>query len=117
MNTKGILAFLAALLVGVFWSVYRHHGATIDAYLHTSHLHVQDWLLLMFGSLFVGGVAYSFLNRPDSFEWPSIVWLVIGGAMIYAEVADVPWLKEASCQIFNSRHHEAVWTEPCYQPK
>jgi hypothetical protein len=53
------------LLVGVFATAYKYHGATIDAYLHTSHLHVQEWLLLIFGSLFVGSVAYSFLKVPD----------------------------------------------------
>jgi hypothetical protein len=76
MNTTAkALAFLAALLVGVFATAYRNDGATIDTYLHTSHLHVQDWLLLIFGSLFAGGVAYSFLKQPDSFDWR---WSVYG---------------------------------------
>ena len=114
-TTAKALAFLAALLVGVFATAYRHDGATIDAYLHTSHLHVQDWLLLIFGSLCVGCVAYSFFDQPDSFDWRWSVWLVIGGVMIYAELGDVSWLKEESCRIILNPHHGA-WTEPCYQP-
>jgi hypothetical protein len=117
MNTTAkALAFLAALLVGVFAAAYRHDGATIDAYLHTSHLHVQDWVLLIFGSMCVGGVAYSFFQQPDDFDWRWGFWLVIGGVMSYAELGNVPWLKEASCRIVNGRHH-AAWTEPCYQPE
>jgi hypothetical protein len=107
MNTTAKLwAFLAALLFGVFVAAYRHHGATIDAYLHTSHLHVQDWELLFFGSLCVGGVAYSFLERPDTFDWLGSFWLIIGGVMIYAALGDDPWLKEAACWIVNDRHPE-----------
>lgn len=54
--TAKVLAFLAAFVVGAFATAYRYHGAAIDAYLHTSHLHVQDWVLLIFGSLCVGGL-------------------------------------------------------------
>ena len=114
-TTAKLLAFLAALLVGVFATAYRHDGAAIDAFFHTSHLHVQDWLILTVGSLCVGGVAYSFLKQPDRFDWRWSFWLAIGGIMLYAELANVPWLKEASCRIINARHHGA-WTEPCYQP-
>jgi len=114
-TTAKALAFLAALLVGVFAAAYRHHGAAIDAYLHTSHLHVQDWLILIFGSLCVGGVAYSFFKQPDTFDWRGGFWLIIGGVMICAVLGNVPWLKEASCRIVDGRHHGA-WSSPCYQP-
>lgn len=122
MNTGAkLLAFSVALLVGVFATAYRHNGAAIDGYLHTSllhvqgHLHVQDWLLMIFGSLCVGGVAVGVLRRPDSFDWRWSVWLLIGGITLYAEFANVPWLKEASCRILDGHHHGA-WTEPCYLP-
>ena len=114
-TTAKLLAFMAALLVGVFATAYRHDPTAIDAALHTSHLHVQDWLILFVGSACVGSVVYGLLWRPDSVNWGWSIWLVIGGVMIYAEVADVPWLKETSCKIINSRHH-GPWTEPCYRP-
>jgi hypothetical protein len=115
MNTTAKLsAFLAGLLVGIFATAYKYHGATIDAYLHTSHLHVTDWLLLIFGSLFVGGVAYSFLQQPDTFDWRGSFWFIMGGVMIYAALGGDPGLKEAACQILNNRHH-GVWSSPCYQ--
>ena len=115
MNTTAKLsAFFAALLVGVFATTYRYHGATIDAYLNTSHLHVTDWLLLIFGSLFVGCVAYRFLQQPDTLDWPGGFWFIMGGVMIYAALGHDPGLKEAACQILNSRHH-GVWSSPCYQ--
>ena len=115
MNTTAqLLAFLAAFAVGVFEIAYRHHEATIDAYLHTSHLHVTDWVLLLFGSLFVGGLTYSLLTQPDTFDWRGIFWLFIGGFMVYAALGHDPGLKEAACQILNSRHH-GPWTSPCYQ--
>jgi hypothetical protein len=103
MNTTAkVLAFLAAMLVGVFATAYRHDGATIDAYLHTSHLHDRDWLLLIFGSLCVGGGAYSLLKQPDTFDWRWSFWFIIGGVMIYAALGNVPWLKDASCWILNA---------------
>ncbi len=112
--TAKALAFLAALLVGVFATAYEHNGAAIDAYLHISHLHVQDWLLLIFGSLCVVGVAYSFLKQPDTLNWSGGFWLIVGAVMIYGVLGDVPWLKEASCRIVDGRHH-GVWSHPCYQ--
>jgi hypothetical protein len=113
MNTTARLAsFLAALLVGLFVAAYRYHGATIDAYLHTSHLHVMDWVLLIFGSLCVGGLTYNFLTQPDAFDWRGGLWLIIGGAMIYAALGGNPWLKEETCQMLSSRHH--YYDHPCY---
>jgi hypothetical protein len=106
MNTTARSAsFLAAVLVGLFVTAYKYHGATIDAYLHTSHLHVMDWVLLIFGSLCVGGLTYNFWTQPDAFDWRGGFWLVIGAAMIYAALGGSPWLKEETCQMLASRHH------------
>ena len=115
MNTTAkTWAFLGALLVGVLAAAYGQYGPTIDSYLHTRHLHVQDWSILIFGSLCVGCVAYSFVMQPDTFDWRWSFWFVIGGVMIYAVLGDVAWLKEASCRIVDGRHHGA-WSHPCYQ--
>ena len=111
-TTARLLAFLAAFLVAVFAEAYRYHGATIDAYLHTSHLHVIDWVLLFFGSLVVGGLTYSFWTQPDNFDWRGSFWLIVGGVMIYAALGNNPALKEAACRMLSSRHHN--WSTPCY---
>lgn len=111
--TAKLLAFSAALFVGAFAAVYRYHGAMIDAYLYTSQLHVMDWVLLFFGSACVGGIPYSFFKQPDTFDWRGVVWVIIGGAMIYAVLGDDPQLKETTCRML-SRHHGA-WSTPCYQ--
>ena len=114
MNTAAKLsAFFAAFLVGIFVVAYRHHGAAIDAYLHTSDLHATDWVLLVFGSLFVGGLTYSFVTQPDTCDWRGGFWFVISAFMICAALGNNPSSKEAACRLLNSRHH--VWTSPCYQ--
>lgn len=113
MNATAKLAsFVAALLIGLFVTAYKYHGAAIDAYLHTSHLHVMDWVLLMFGSLCVGCLTYSLFTQPDAFDWRGYFWLIVGGTMIYAALAGSPWLKEQTCQILSSRHHH--YEQPCY---
>ena len=111
-TTARLLAFLAAFLVAVFAMAYRHHAATIDAYLHTSHLHVTDWVLLLFGSLILGGLIYCLVTQPDTFDWRGGFWLVMGGVMIYAALGNNLVLKEAACQMLSSRHHN--WSTPCY---
>jgi hypothetical protein len=103
---------LAALLVGCFTTAYRYHGAAIDAYLHTSHLHVMDWVLLLFGSLFcVGSLPYQLWTQPDTIDWRGAFWFVVGAFMIYAALGNNPTLKEAACRIFS---HPRVHTQPCY---
>lgn len=111
-TTARLVSFLAALLLGFFVTAYRYHGATIDAYLHTSHLHVMDWVLLGFGSLCVGCLSYSFWTQPDAFDWRGGFWLVMGGVMIYAALGGSPWLKEEACQMLGSRHSH--YDHPCY---
>jgi hypothetical protein len=110
-TTARLLAFLAAFLVAVFAMAYRHHGATIDAYLHTSHLHVTDWVLLLFGSFILGGLIYGLATQPDTFDWRGIFWLIMSAFMIYAALGNNPSLKEAACAMFVKRHY----TPPCYQ--
>ena len=113
MNTTARLAsFLAVVLLGLFVTAYKYHGTTIDAYLHTSHLHVMDWVLLIFGSLCVIGLTYNFVTQPDAFDWRGGFWLIIGGVMIYAALGGSPWLKEQACQMLSSRHHH--YDRPCY---
>jgi hypothetical protein len=89
-TTARLLAFLAAFLVAVFAMAYRHHGVTIDAYLHTSHLHVTDWVLLLFGSLILGGLIYCLVTQPDTFDWRGGFWLVASGFTIYAVLGNNP---------------------------
>jgi hypothetical protein len=110
-TTARLLAFLAAFLVAVFATAYRYHGATIDGYLHTSHLHVMDWVLLLFGSGVVGSLAYSLLMQPDTFDWRGSFGLIVGGFMIYAALGNNPSLKEAACQFLSSHRN---WSSPCY---
>jgi len=110
-TTARLLAFLAAFLVAVFAMAYRHHGVTIDAYLHTSHLHVTDWVLLLFGSFITGGAIYGLVTQPDTFDWRGIFWLIMGAFMICAALGNNPSLKEAACALFVKRHY----TPPCYQ--
>jgi hypothetical protein len=110
--TARLLAFLAAVLVGAFVTAYKYHGAAIDAWLHTSHLHVMDWVLLLFGSLIVGALAYSLLTQPDNFDWRGGFWLVMGAFMIYAALGNNASLKETACRVLSSRHHN--WSSPCY---
>lgn len=111
-TTARLSAFLAAALVGIFAAAYRHHGVAIDAYLHTSHLHVMDWVLLLFGSLLMGGLAYGFWTQPDTFDWRWSFWFVIGGFMIYAALGNNASLKETACQILSGRHSNG--STPCY---
>jgi hypothetical protein len=110
--TARLVAFLAAFLVGTFVIADRHHGAAIDAYLHTGHLHVMDWVLLIFGSLCVVCLTYSFWMQPDDFDWRGGFWLVVGGVMIYAALGGDPWLKEGACRMLSSRHNH--YEQPCY---
>lgn len=113
--TANLLGALAGLLLAVLVGVYRYHGATIDAYLHTSHLHVMDWVLLIFGSLCVGGLTYSLFTQPDTFDGRGIFWLIIGGVMIYAALGNNLWLKEETCQMFlYKRYHYWSQQHPCY---
>ena len=77
-----LLGALAGLLLAIFVDAYRYHGAAIDAYLHTSHLHVMDGVLLIFGSACVGGLTYSLFTQPDTFDGRGIFWLIIGGVMV-----------------------------------
>jgi hypothetical protein len=113
-TTARLSAFLAFVLVGAFVAAYRSHGAAIDAYLHTSHLHVMDWALLLFGSLAVAGITYKLLTQPETFDWRGGVWLIVGAFMIYAALGDNASFKEAACQILNS-HHGYKSSSPCYQ--
>lgn len=106
-------ALLAALVVAIVVAACTHHQAFADAYLRASQFNAQDWVILVFGSACVGGMAYSLWTQPDSFDWRGIFWLIVGGLMIYSVLGDVPWLKEQSCRITDSRHH--VWSSPCYQ--
>ncbi len=48
----------------------------------------MDWVLLLFGSLFAGGIAYCLVTQPETFDWRWSFWLVIGGVMIYAALGD-----------------------------
>jgi drug/metabolite transporter (DMT)-like permease len=115
MTTARLLVFLAAFLFGLFVIAYRYHGAAIDAYLHISHLHPQDWLLLIFGSGCVGGIVYNFLNDPDTLDWRGSFWLIIGGLMIYAELGNVLWLKEGTCWMITRYHADQYCSSQAFQ--
>jgi len=112
-TTARLLAFLAAFLIAVSAMAYRHYGATIDAYLHTSHLHVTDWVLLLFGSLILGGLICGLVTQPDTFDWRGGFWLVASRFLIYAALGNNPALKEAACHIFSSRPYHS--SHPCYE--
>jgi hypothetical protein len=110
-TTARFLTFLAAaFLAVVFAQAYKYHGAPIDAYLRTTHLHAMDWLLLLLGSFVLGSIAYGLLTEPDKFDWRAIIWLIMGGFMIYAALGNNASLKETACQLFVHRHY----TPPCY---
>jgi hypothetical protein len=114
MSTAAKLSgFSAAFFLAAFVTACGFHGAAIDAYLHVSHLQATDWVLLIFGSLFVAGLTYSFITQPDICDWRGGFWFVIGAFMICAALGDNPASKEAACRIINSRQH--VWTSSCYQ--
>jgi hypothetical protein len=107
------LVFAAAMLLGVFVMLDHYHGPFIAGYFGSLHFQTQDVLLWAFGSLFVLGAVYSFLRRPGVSAWRSGVLLVLGAAMIYGELGDVPWLKELTCHVIYRHHY--VWDGPCYQ--
>jgi hypothetical protein len=92
---------LAAFLVACFTTAYRYHGAAIDAFLHTGHLHVMDWVLLLFGLACVGCFTYQLWTQPDTIDGRGIFWLVMGAFIIYAALGNNPTLKEAACEIFS----------------
>ena len=106
--------FALALAVGLFASLYPAHRDAIDALLSTRHLQTQDWLFWIFGPLLVGGALIAFFQRGRNFDWRWDFWLLVGAAMIYAEVANVTPLKEVTCQIFYGRHHR-TGAGPCYR--
>ena len=91
--TAKLWAFLAAFLVGSFATAYKYHGATIDAYLHTSHLHVQDWLLLMFGSL---GTPQNLAVRPYLNERKIPQLFIASGDEQWSHPKSFPWTPEAT---------------------
>ena len=111
-TTARLLAFLAAFLVAVFAMAYRHHGVTIDACLHTSHLHVTDWVLLLFGSLILGGLIYCLVTQPDTFDWRGASGSSRAGSRSTPCSATTP-LKEAACHIFSSHPYHS--SHPCYE--
>jgi len=115
VNSPGrLLPFAVALLLGLFGALYPSHRDWIDATLHTNHLQTQDWLFWIFGPLLVGGALIAFFRRGANFDWRWDFWFVVGAAMIYAEVANVTPLKEATCQIFYGLHHR-TGSGPCYR--
>jgi hypothetical protein len=115
IDAKRGMAYAAAFSLGAFAVLYHYDRPQIDGYLHTSHLQPQDWFFWMFGLACVGGAVYSYVKRSGGFDWRWGLWLAIGGVILYAELADVIWLKEATCRILAGRHH-AAWTGSCYQP-
>jgi hypothetical protein len=111
-TTARLSALLAAFLVGVFVEAYRYHGPTIDAYLHTSHLHVMDWMLLLIGSLIPGRLIYDLVTQPDTLDWRRAYWFVASTFMIYAALGNNATLKEVACNIFSSHPYHS--SQPCY---
>jgi hypothetical protein len=111
-TTARLSALLAAFLVGLFVEAYRYHGPAIDAYLHTSHLHVMDWMLLLIGSLILGRLIYDLVMQPDTLDWRRAYWLVASAFMIYAALGNTTALKEVACNIFSSHPYHS--SQPCY---
>ena len=57
-----------------------------------------------------------FLEKSDQFDWRWGLWFAVGTMLLFAEVFDVIWLKEATCNMIVGTHHN-VSTGPCYKPQ
>jgi len=110
---RGIV-FAAAALMGLASALYLSNRQSIDSYLHTSNLQVQDWALWFFGIGLVAYCLFSLVRRGGVFDWRWPMWLILGATMIYAEWFNVVPLKELTCRVLRGSHHP-VSAGPCYK--
>lgn len=112
---KGWLALAAVLVLCVISYFQRDNAQFVAQHFHSNESSLQDLAFWIFGFLLTATAAYTYFRRRDQFDWRWGVWFGVGAMLLFAEVDDVIWLKEATCNMIVGTHHN-VSTGPCYRP-